>query len=474
MDKRNEQLSNNIYDLIDPSDKIKIDEYLPFLRCYKCMDVMIEPKSCSTCNLNLCPKCHKQTCSHQLTQSRHLKSILEGLTFKCKNKGCTKSLKYHEIRPHLLTCPNGVMGDYNRDNTNVISKSTIVLPDKKDSAVDINDNLSKSLIYNNAIDSQIQPSCKSCGETFIDRSKYLEHMKICKKGVDFVKPDIVETFKEKLNNLQNTFGMYHMEKLKESTMLSHKLLQEKISVIEGKFINISNYENLLGKINNDEDMNSDPEIINIKQQEETIKKQKEALQKDYQDMVNEYQEKLMEYESAFNEEIKQYKEKLAVLEVEEKWLKEDMDSSVFITDSGVCNICGNNDTSVKKFFCQDCSSKYCVNKCAKMCKNPNCTKTNKYICPKDSRACNLCRKFNYCEECKKRCFYQNCQNSFCPECYKKNEHQARNSNINCKFFTCERDQICDCLMTSIYCSKCEKRLCNKCLMSDIDHHPFLI
>jgi hypothetical protein len=468
MNKINEQLSSNIYELIDPADKIKIDEYLPFLRCYKCMDVMLEPKTCLTCNLNLCPKCHKQTCSHPLSQSRHLKSILEGLSFKCRNKGCDKTLKYFEIRPHLLTCTFS-FNDRN-DQKEQISKSMVVLPDKKDSAVDINDNLSRSMIFNNQ--NERLPSCKYCNTPFQDRTKYLEHMKTCIPQEP--EKNVVELFRQKLTNLQTTFGQYSTEKLKENITLTQKLLKEKSDIIEAKYNNMSSYENILGKTKNDESLLDDPEILLIKQQEERVKKEKADLQKSYQDKVNEYQQKLTVYESSFNEEIKQYKEKLASLEMEEKWLKEDMDSSLFITDSGVCNTCGNNDTNVKKFFCQDCSCKYCINKCAKVCKNPYCSKTNKYICPRDSKACNLCRKFNYCEECKKRCFYQNCQNSFCPECFKKNEHQARNSNINCKFFTCERDQICDCLMTSIYCSKCEKRLCNRCLMNDIDHHPFLL
>jgi hypothetical protein len=474
MERRNELLSTDVSELIDPSDKPKIDEYLPFLRCYKCLEVMLEPKQCLTCNLNLCPKCHKQTCSHSLVQSRHLKSILEGLSFKCRNKECTKVLKYIEIRPHLMTCPfsPSAQNSGKSESRDKLSKSMVIIPEKKDSFLDLQENLNRSVINfdNNFEQSYFQQiDCKYCNSQFQDKNEYLTHLKNCANNGR----NIVDVFRTKIINLQNTFEQYNKDKLTENITIATKALNEKFSTIDAKYNNMINLEIAIKKINNDEGIIDDPEMVFLKQEEERLKKAKYELQKTYQDKLDEYHQKLNMYEANFNEEISQYKETLTTLELEEKWLKEDMDNCIFITDSGICSQCNNNDPAVKKFFCQDCNGKYCINKCAKICKNQNCSRTNKYICPVDNKACNLCRKFNYCEDCKRKCFFQNCPNSFCPECYKKNEHQARSSNINCKFFTCEKDQVCDCLMTSIYCSKCEKRLCNKCLLSDIDHHNFL-
>ena len=112
-----------------------------------------------------------------------------------------------------------------------------------------------------------------------------------------------------------------------------------------------------------------------------------------------------------------------------------------------------------------------MNKCAQKCKNSSC---NTYLCTQCSARCNLCNKKNYCEKCLKKCFYINCKNKFCPECYKKNEYQARESNKNCSIFTCDDEaHNVVCLMTTLYCPKCEKRMCNECLMKDKEHLKYM-
>jgi hypothetical protein len=98
------KLSSNVIDLIDLSEKTKLDEYLLYLRCYKCNTVMLEPKTCMTCNLTVCPNC--KVCTHALVQSRHIKSLLEKLTFKClfNSQGCKAIPKYLDVRAHLVNC----------------------------------------------------------------------------------------------------------------------------------------------------------------------------------------------------------------------------------------------------------------------------------------------------------------------------------------------------------------------------------
>ena len=58
---------------------------------------------------------------------------------------------------------------------------------------------------------------------------------------------------------------------------------------------------------------------------------------------------------------------------------------------------------------------------------------------------------------------------FCPDCYKKNSHQQRNGVNPCNFFTCDVHKEKCCLMTTIFCGKCERRLCNTCIFNDKEH-----
>ena len=68
-------------------DDIKLhEEYFPYLRCLKCSMFLNEPKNCTKCNATFCSKCQRLSCTHTQTVSRHLKSILETLKFRCKFK----------------------------------------------------------------------------------------------------------------------------------------------------------------------------------------------------------------------------------------------------------------------------------------------------------------------------------------------------------------------------------------------------
>ncbi len=140
----------------------------------------------------------------------------------------------------------------------------------------------------------------------------------------------------------------------------------------------------------------------------------------------------------------------------------------------VCFKCKDNSKRVKKIICGECEVAYCEKTCIKICAGEICQKNNKFVCPKHNNECSLCLRHHYCNSCLKKCYYNNCRNLYCPPCYKKNEHQTRNPTISCKFFTCERDNITDCIMSSLYCQSCEKRICKNCIQNDKDHFPFFI
>lgn len=77
--------------------------------------------------------------------------------------------------------------------------------------------------------------------------------------------------------------------------------------------------------------------------------------------------------------------------------------------------------------------------------------------------CKLCGLSSNCKDCLNKCYYKNCQNYLCNKCMNMNLHQKRSENTDCRFFTCEGCKAnLNCIMTTAYCTKCEKRICAKC------------
>lgn len=77
--------------------------------------------------------------------------------------------------------------------------------------------------------------------------------------------------------------------------------------------------------------------------------------------------------------------------------------------------------------------------------------------------CTICGKVPHIKVPHKKCNYINCSNFFCSDCYQRNFFQVRDVNKNCDYFNCE---LCQnkkiCIMTSLYCNQCDKRVCMKC------------
>lgn len=489
-------ISTNILDLIDPSDKVHIEEFLPFLKCYKCHEIMVDPKFCVTCNLNVCIKCKPGSCDHPAIQSRHLKYILETMNFKCKfsSKGCMQMLKYLDIRSHLVSCKHvnyrnimqgAASGNVNLSNS-LFSNSSLLNSGRQNNLgsnnnpgafttvkkAAINEDKFKMLVDVGSLEGKINVQCIYCKNDFSNKKQFIEHSKACFPS-DNKSDDLIANFSQNYENIRNLYYEMQKEKIHDNVKdLTHHLnefynkMNNKISQNEAAELKIT-------KFLTDEFIKEDEAYIQLEIQEQELEKKKNELALQLKKKIEEYRYHDTQQEKSLMNELGNYKNITIQLEMEEKWLKEEIESSVFEAAGEKCAKCGSEDNNVKKFFCQECRGKYCIEKCAIKCKNQTCPKGIKYMCPRDTKKCSLCHKSNYCESCKKACFFVDCSNQFCPECYKKNEHQTRNQNINCKFFTCEKDQVCDCLMTSLFCSKCEKRLCNKCIMKDVEHFPFL-
>ncbi len=93
------------------------------------------------------------------------------------------------------------------------------------------------------------------------------------------------------------------------------------------------------------------------------------------------------------------------------------------------------------------------------------------ICNESSSIlCTIC-KINICNKCSSKCFSDKCLNFFCNNCYNRNKHQIRSSNLDCKFSRCkECTKVGFCLMSSINCEKCSKRTCVDCYESKHKDH----
>jgi len=292
--------------------------------------------------------------------------------------------------------------------------------------------------------------------------------------IDRVQKSFLEVSKQKHND--------YVSKLKQEMSVFNKALETKNTNIKKSEEEIAEYYKNVSLSKDYVPLNvlrEHHEYVRLENEEkELINKQKDleaklmVAQKNYFDKKNDAEKTLKNL-------VKDYKLKLQQYELEETWLKEEISSfnpgiinSVF-SDSDTCSLCKNSNVVTKKYYCQDCRKRYCAGTCAKLCSTSNCSKMNKYICPECVQKCGLCRKNIFCGDCKKPCYYTECKLIFCPECYKKNAHQARAPNNNCAFFTCEVDKTKACLMSSLFCVKCEKRLCNNCLFNDVDHFKTL-
>ncbi len=82
---------------------------------------------------------------------------------------------------------------------------------------------------------------------------------------------------------------------------------------------------------------------------------------------------------------------------------------------------------------------------------------------KNEVKCTICYKPQNVKLLHIKCHYENCFNFFCNDCYKRNFYQYRTSNVKCDYFscdTCKRKKLC--IMTSILCNTCDKRICDQC------------
>ena len=511
-------------DLLTPLDVEKLRDLWPHIKCSKCGELMIEPKMCISCNKHLCNKCHKANCNHEIIISRHLKSILENHRFRCKffMNGCEDDsmYDYFKLKSHAENCSAFKQAYCNKSNAMIEVKSNPV-QNELSSLLSVFDSKLNETTFSPPVNLSYKPitlgslinvdkqdnndltefTC-NCGEIFSGSSvkdKFLKHKKIClqKKEYEYnqkeenkgLKEKLVQDFMVKIETLQNCFAK--LSKQKHEDYINKALFEMNCfhNELEKKDENIKVTEEEIKDYYKNVSLNKDyipEEILEKNKEYKYLINEENLLISRHKDLEN----RLIEATTNFNlkkanseKELKnlakELKNKLQQSEVEEKWLIEMISqysptiiSSVF-SDTDTCSLCKNVNVNIKKYYCQECRKRFCAGSCAKICSTSNCSKINKYICPECTPRCGLCRKNVFCSSCKKACFFNECKNMFCPDCYKRNVHQQRGANNNCAFFTCEVDKVKACLMTSLFCVKCEKRLCNNCLFNDKDHFSSL-
>lgn len=481
--------------ILSNEDLLRLKDILVYIKCIKCTEIMTEPKMCLSCNKNLCNKCHKSTCNHELIMSRHLKTVLKSMKFKCRGCKSEEEYDYFSLSKHAESCFffKNLMKEKIKEKSNEKHEK-----DEGNLNIKVKEYSFKEKIIENM--SKIKEIVCSCGKIFDDnennnfnkKEEYKKHKYECLintsdtyKNDCLLKDKLIEEFTKNIETVQNR--LYSLYSNKNNDMINSILndLDSFSKLIEQKKEEIVNKENDILKYSKELLLNKDyiPSSIieeNIEynrliQEENKLKQENQRLELEYERIKNEFLLEKIENDKELNELYSTFKGNIMNLEIEESILKEEIsntDHSILnnvLTENDVCSLCKSTNSKTEKFYCYLCCKRYCINICAKHCSSSNCSNLNKLICPLCTPKCGLCRKNVFCEDCKMKCFYLKCKNTFCPDCFSKNSYRKRESNVNCNVVNCENDNNKPCIMTSLYCVKCNKRLCNDCLFNDKDH-----
>ena len=123
--------------------------------------------------------------------------------------------------------------------------------------------------------------------------------------------------------------------------------------------------------------------------------------------------------------------------------------------------------------CGFCSSELCRS-CSTQCPNKNFDHPINIFCKECITKCSLCLASKNCIICIKKCFSKSCNNVLCNSCYDRNKHQVRAINTVCKFYKCDGCKTeANCILTTIYCAKCDRRVCKECYQKSHKDHIIL-
>ena len=152
-----------------------------------------------------------------------------------------------------------------------------------------------------------------------------------------------------------------------------------------------------------------------------------------------------------------------------------------LTNNEVNCLCRKEDSPKT---CESCSTKYCISCKAfdlnTLLENKKTSKKTTVIscncfdrsnsCKDCTVECSSCEK-RLCGQCYFKCYFEGCSNIYCQRCIELNKHQIRPKNSDCIFSKCKDcNETIKCIMSSVLCSKCDKRICSKCFIVNHDDH----
>jgi hypothetical protein len=513
--------SLELIDCLSKDDYKKVEPFLKYLTCEKCNFIMKNPKYCKKCLQNMCEKCK---CTHEgVSASRHLQDLMDKISIKCKYNCSDVTFNLSKIYEHVEQCKERNKY-YNGDKDNVVQVNQIqqqqqqpikhdnkqvFINKQKDIQLSIsslnelvdmekyiqsNSNHNNNNNNNNERNEEVNVLCSKCKQPFTNKSEYNSHIIKCLNDSDLLNvnesnndnvSDKKFNFEEYFNKLQLQLMQIYETKYAKIINIYHDNLNKSTHSIEKLLSDINSKETELSKLTkllsqNTDNSNTllnlylqeDSEYLNLVSKLSDLKQQKQDLITQYNSKSDEIISSINTYKTTILSQNKTLIDSTLSNKTESKWLIDLISNYNSLSNKGICSLCKEETENI--FTCIYCTEKYCKDKCIHKCKNENC---NTYLCLNCSQKCNLCNNIKYCSTCMKNCFYSECKHKFCIECYNKNKHQIRQNNQNCMFFICEHNGNNNnnkhCIMTTLYCPKCEKRICNECIKKDKLHHSIL-
>jgi uncharacterized C2H2 Zn-finger protein len=232
---------------------------------------------------------------------------------------------------------------------------------------------------------KVKVKCPNCDSQFIQKNEYVAHYKTC-ANLYINNPNeensilnnqfsqqivankaMINQFYQSQENLQNKTSNFIFNKIDAQKNMALTNLEQLENSIRVKQENIDNIDKKLKNKNTLEDfIKDDPELRALIEEESKLLEQKKNLIQIFNDNNEEIKMSRDKNENRLREATEIFRSNLMLLELEEKWVSEELESSFFNYSTGdVCGLCKGAQGETVKFSCQICRSKYCMNKCAK-------------------------------------------------------------------------------------------------------------
>jgi hypothetical protein len=448
MQKQNQGIDFNR--LINPENYKDLEEVI---KCKICFQILLIPVDCDNCRYSFCHDCinllksENKPCPfgcnlqnyNTNTSSVGIKSILSGLTFKCRNPECETPIPYNDILIHDKTCT------YRR----------VYCPNCKEQ------------IKSFELESHVKDNCKyrtrkcdNCNEEVLHKDFDL-HLSVCSRVASLLNGKEPASLKEFIypgadfvKVMLKQIGRLIDDKLVDYSRKSFEKIDEKLNtIVNGVSSKENEYKQIierLDSISNRLDtlersiILNNPKILNLDDKDEVRKpNHNNPFISECMDLNSiTVKGKLDSLENKFEEisyDVKNHIDSALKQQFDFVWCPEckKIDNGISVKNCEECNSRFCKDCGLK---CRECQNIFCE-KC--VC----CPRCKEKICLNCRKVCSSCKNLNkYCKKCITEC--KNCKNINCIDCLK--------TCSQCNLIICG-DNIC-----SNTCRHCSKSLCKKC------------